>query len=132
MTQLTFKYTILYVNNVVETLKFYESAFGFNTKMLHESEGYGELDTGFTTLSFSSFDLMKELGKQPSDARTMGPNFEIAFETPDVAAALSRAIKAGATLEQDTEDMPWGQTVAYVRDINGFLVEFCTPMANEA
>jgi lactoylglutathione lyase len=24
--------------------------------------------------------------------------------------------------------MPWGQTVAYVRDNNGFLVELCTPM----
>jgi len=25
--------------------------------------------------------------------------------------------------------MPWGQTIAYVADINGFLVELCTPMA---
>jgi len=23
--------------------------------------------------------------------------------------------------------MPWGQTIAYVADINGFLVELCTP-----
>ena len=27
------------------------------------------------------------------------------------------------------EVMPWGQTIAYVADINGFLVELCTPMA---
>ncbi|TXT41687.1 MAG: hypothetical protein FD135_14 [Comamonadaceae bacterium] len=26
------------------------------------------------------------------------------------------------------ETMPWGQTIAYVADINGFLVELCTPM----
>jgi uncharacterized glyoxalase superfamily protein PhnB len=130
MPQLTFRYTILYVNNVAETLKFYESAFGFKTKMLHESADYGELDTGFTTLSFSSFELMKELGKQPSDAKNIGPNFEIAFETSDVSGALSQAIAAGATLQQETEDMPWGQTIAYVRDINGFLVELCTPMTN--
>ena len=25
--------------------------------------------------------------------------------------------------------MPWGQTIAYVADINGFLVELCTPVA---
>lgn len=24
--------------------------------------------------------------------------------------------------------MPWGQTIAYVADINGFLVELCTAM----
>jgi lactoylglutathione lyase len=23
---------------------------------------------------------------------------------------------------------PWGQTVAYVRDLDGHLVELCTPM----
>lgn len=126
MAQLTFKHTILYVSNVSETLKFYESAFGFKTKMLHESEDYGELDTGNMTLSFSSFELMRELGKQPSDAKTMGPSFEIAFETDDVATALKQALAAGATLEQDTEDMPWGQTIAYVKDINGFLVEICS------
>lgn len=126
MAQLIFKYTILYVSNVSETLKFYESAFGFKTKMLHESEEYGELDTGNTTLSFSSFELMRELGKQPSDAKTMGPCFEIAFETDDVVTALKHALAAGATLEQDTEDIPWGQTIAYVKDINGFLVEICS------
>jgi hypothetical protein len=26
------------------------------------------------------------------------------------------------------EVMPWGQTIAYVADINGFLVALCTPM----
>ncbi|MDR7307276.1 hypothetical protein J2X15_002563 [Rhodoferax saidenbachensis] len=26
------------------------------------------------------------------------------------------------------EVMPWGQTIAYVADSNGFLVELCTPM----
>jgi hypothetical protein len=29
---------------------------------------------------------------------------------------------------QPPEQMPWGQTVAYVADLDGFLVELCTPM----
>jgi lactoylglutathione lyase len=128
MADLTFKYTILYVSNVAETLKFYESAFGFKTKMLHESGDYGELNTGSTTLSFSSLTLMKELGKQPAEVRSSGASFEIALETADVSAALSQAIKAGAELVSGTEDMPWGQTIAYIRDMNGFLIELCTPV----
>ena len=123
-----FKYTILYVNNVVDTLNFYQQAFGFKTKMLHESAEYGELDTGETTLSFSSFELMKELGKNPSATKINSPAFEIALETENVPEALSKAIAAGATLVQETSDMPWGQTIAYVSDINGFLVELCTPI----
>jgi hypothetical protein len=27
------------------------------------------------------------------------------------------------------DEKPWGQVVAYVRDLNGYLVEICTPMA---
>ncbi|MDD2713964.1 MAG: hypothetical protein PHU77_13690 [Simplicispira sp.] len=40
-----------------------------------------------------------------------------------------RALAAGAAPMRQAEVMPWGQTIAYVADINGFLVELCTPMA---
>ena len=131
MEPLKFKYTILYVKSVTDTLKFYEAAFGLNQAMLHESGDYGELDTGNTTLSFSSLKLMTDLGKNPAEANTGNPSFEIAFETNDVPSALSQALEAGATLVQAAEDMPWGQTTAYVTDNNGFLVELCTPMATQ-
>jgi len=126
---LKFKYTILYVDDVVETFRFYEKAFGLTKKMLHESGEYGELDTGNTTLSFSSLKLMKELGKNPAKANLTAPTFEIAFETDNVSLALSNALEAGAVLVQDATDMPWGQTIAYVIENNGFLVEICTPIS---
>lgn len=125
---LKFRYTILYVENVQDTLNFYHKAFGFQQSMLHESGDYGELDTGSTTLSFSAFSLMKELGKDPITANRDRPSFEIALETQDVPTALANALDAGATLVQGTEDMPWGQTIAYVNDPNGFLIELCSPM----
>jgi len=125
---LKFRYTILYVDNVSDTLSFYKAAFGIETAMLHESEDYGELDTGNTKLSFSSLELMKELGKNPTQTNPNTPSFEIAFETHDVAAALNRALNAGASLVQDAEEMPWGQTTAYITDKNGFLIELCTPI----
>jgi uncharacterized glyoxalase superfamily protein PhnB len=40
----------------------------------------------------------------------------------------AQALKAGATSLSEPSAKPWGQTVAYVRDNNGFLVELCTPM----
>ena len=121
-----FRYTILYVADVAVTLEFYERAFGIKQKMIHDSGDYGELATGDTKLSFSSKSLMETLGKSPGDVDPAAPIFEIAFETDNVASALKRAVDAGATLVQDVEEMPWGQTTAYVRDNNGFLVELCT------
>jgi lactoylglutathione lyase len=129
MNDLTFKYTILYVKNVIETLTFFEAAFGFKQAMLHESGDYAELDTGNTTLSFSSIALMTTMGKNPGKVDSTSPTFELAFQTEDVAGALTKAIEAGATLVQNVEEMPWGQSTAYVTDNNGFLIELCTPIA---
>lgn len=123
-----FKYTIIYVDDVQKSLAFYTNAFGFKTHFLHESGDYGELDTGATTLSFSSRRLMAELGKNTSRANAASPAFEIAFTTHDVAAAVQRAVAAGAKLLQKPEQMPWGQTVAYVSELNDILVEICTPV----
>jgi len=121
----------LYVDDVSETLDFYENAFSLEKAMLHESKEYGELCTGSTTLSFSSIKLMKELGKNAAKPNTHTHSFEIAFETDDVKTALSKALQAGALLVQEAKDMPWGQTVAYVTDNNGFLIEICTPVATQ-
>jgi len=79
-------------------------------------------------LAFSSLNLMRQLGKHPGMADPKQPVFEIAFETDNVAASLAQAVAAGATLIKDTELMPWGQTISYVSDLNGFLIEICSPV----
>lgn len=115
-----FRYTILYVEDVAATLAFYQLAFGFKLKMLHESGDYGELQTGETLLAFSSFNLMQQLGKSPQSADPKQPVFELALETEDVASSLTQAAAAGAIVVKQPEVMPWGQTIAYVADPNGF------------
>ncbi|MDA8453223.1 VOC family protein [Acidovorax sp. GBBC 3334] len=123
-----FAYTILYVQDVPQTIAFYEAAFGLQRRFVHESGDYGEMETGGTALAFSSHQLMQQLGKNPQRASADAPSFEIAFTTEDVTAAVQRAVDAGARLVQDPHQMPWGQTVAYVADGNGVLVELCTPV----
>lgn len=125
---MSFAYTILYVEDVPASLAFYQAAFACELKFLHESHDFGELATGSTALAFSSRRLMTELHKNPQRPQAQAPCFEIAFTTDDVAATQARAIAAGASLIQAPQEMPWGQTVAYVADPDGFLVEICTPM----
>lgn len=122
------KYAILYVEDVTRSIEFYEQVFGLHRTMIHESGDYGELNTGATTLSFSSRRLMTELGKSPGIPDPASPIFEIAFETHDVATALEKARSAGATVVQEVREEAWGQTTAYVVDNNGYLVEICSPV----
>ena len=124
-----FGYTILYVKDVEKTVAFYESAFGLKRKFVHES-GYGEMDTGETKLAFASVELATSNGVPfvPANPEGPSPAVEVAFVTDDVQAAFAVAVKAGAVTVAEPKQKPWGQTVGYVRDLNGFLVNFVPPM----
>ena len=127
-----FAYTILYVPDVGRSLDFYESAFGLKRRSLHESGMYGELETGSTTLSFAAEPLAQSNipgGFQPASLTRQPAAYEVGFTTSDVPAAYERALAAGALAVAAPKPKPWGQVVAYVRDLDGHLVELCTPMA---
>ena len=125
-----FGYTILYVDDVTSTLDFYGKAFGLATRYVHESGSYGELETGATALAFVSHALLRQIGKTPQPPALDKPTSEIALVTDDVATATTRALAAGAKLVSEPKEMPWGQTISYVGDPNGFLVELCTPVTH--
>ena len=126
-----FGYTIIYVDDPARSLAFYEQAFGMSRRFLHESGQYGELDTGETSLAFVSIKLATANfpeGVQEIDAQAKPLPMEIALVTPDVHAAYNKAVKAGAVGFVEPATKPWGQVVAYVRDLDGTLVELCSPM----
>jgi len=121
-----FGYTVIYVDDVAATIAFYEQAFGQKRGMVAGDE-FGELATGETKLSFAAKKMLHGPGQFASpESKVLG--VEVAFTTGDVAAAYDKALAAGAKSVSKPAQMPWGQTVAYVRDNNGFLVELCTPM----
>ena len=123
-------YTILYVKDVPRSVAFYEDAFGLNRRFVHEAGMYAEMDTGGTTLSFAAYGLAKSnlpCGFQENNPSRPPAGFEIAFITDDVQAAFDRALDAGATTVSAPATKPWGQTVAFVRDKDGIVVELCTP-----
>lgn len=126
-------YVILYVKDVSSSLAFYEKAFGLSRRFYTDDNGkaYGELETGAARLAFASLALATEHLKQQVVAAS--PNqppqgFEVALTTSDVSALYARAIEAGAMAVSEPATKPWGQTVAYLRDKDGHLVELCTPL----
>ena len=128
---LRFGYTIAYVADVAASLGFFERAFGLTRRFLHESGGYGELETGATTLSFAQHDTAREnLGRDyvAADRSEQPLGIEVGLLTDDVPAACERALREGATLLKPPVIKPWGQTVAYLRCPDGTLVELCTPV----
>ena len=133
MGQLAFRTTGFFVEDVPATLDFYRKAFGMKERYLHPSQGYGELETGDTLLSFVGKQFIADTdllgGAQVVFPRKGEPTIgaQIAFVTEDIHADWQRAVEAGATILKPPEAKPWGQTAGYLLDMNGVVVELCTP-----
>lgn len=126
-----FGYTILYVSDVTKSIEFYENAFGFERKFITPDNDYGELNTGETTLSFASKELADsnlKSGFLESNLANQPFGIEVGLITDNVTETIEKALNAGATITEEPKQKPWGQTVAYIRDIDGFLIEICTAM----
>lgn len=121
-------YVILYADDVSATVSFYQRAFGLDTRFVQPSGDYAEMETGATALGIVSRDFVA--GHLRGAAGKRGaPSAEIGIVVEDVAAAVERAVGAGAEPLSEPAEMPWGQTIAYVADPNGFPVELCSAMS---
>lgn len=129
MSSIRFGYTIVYVPDVRAALAFYTGAFGFEPGFVTPDGSYGELATGETTLAFASEALGASHFDQGFQRHALAApplGTELAFVTDNVEATVASAIDAGAHLLVAAEVKPWGQTVGWVRDPHGVLIEICT------
>ena len=125
-------WVIVYVGDVERALTFYERAFALTRKFIAPDASFGELGTGSTTLAFASEalgDSHFEGGFQRGAPDAPPYNVEIALVFDDVTSAFEHAVGAGAAALSPPALKPWGQTVAYVRDPFGTLVELASPLA---
>lgn len=123
-------YTLIYVADVTAAVTFYESAFGLQRRFIHESGLYAEMETGETTLGFVAETMaeMNGLAIRPNSQRDLPAGIEICLVTDAPESAYEQAVDAGALAVKAVEEKPWGQRVGYVRDLNGCLVEICSPI----
>jgi len=128
-----YAYTILYVEDVEKTMKFYQNTFHFKQKMLTPENDYGEITSGETTIAFANLELGNsnfEKGFLTSNKNNKPFGIELAFTTSDVEELIDKALENGAERLTETVLKPLGQTVGCVRDINGFIIEICSPIGS--
>ncbi len=135
--------TVIYVDDVPAAVDFYQRAFGIGVKFVDldvqlpnrrsaAKYQFAELATDGGPLQLATHALGSLLlpgYTRPMDGRPAG--VEIAFFTDDVQAAFDRAVEAGATVVAQPKVMPWGQTVSYVRSLEGTFVGICSPPSAE-
>ena len=121
-----FTHITIYVKDIQQSLAFYKEAFGLETRFVHESGQYAELETGAVRIGLASENIAEmTLNGQyrPNSLADLPGGFVISLTAEDVPAAFAQATAAGATAVVEPFTQPWGQEIAYVRDIDGVLVE---------
>jgi lactoylglutathione lyase len=124
-------YTIIYVPNVKQAVEFYERCFGLTRRPMSDDTEFAELETGATALSFAAESLITSLvgNFQRNSLQAAPAGIEIVFIADDVQAAFDKAVQKGAVAVSKPEIKPWGQTVSYVRDLNGVLIEIASEIS---
>ena len=122
-------WVIVYVADVGEVVDFYERSFGLSRRFVVDT--YGELETGATTLAFAALELADsnvDGGVQQPTADHRPFNVELALVFDDVPAAFDHAVASGCTALAEPAVKPHGQTVGWVRDPFGTLIEIASPI----
>jgi lactoylglutathione lyase len=115
-------YVVLIVDDLDRALRFYTECLGL--RLGHRSGDYAQLDTGRTRLALYSRNAMAKtlrISLEPPAANA--PGFEIGFKVADVDGAFAEVVAGGALPVAAPTDRFWGQRTAYVRDLDGHLVE---------
>ncbi len=84
--------------------------------------------SGSATRALVKASLLGEINYRRNRPDTEPIGAQPAFIVDDLDSAIAKAVAAGAVLITAPDAKPWGQTLAFVRDINGVLVELCTPL----
>ncbi|HEX6049102.1 MAG TPA: VOC family protein [Gemmatimonadaceae bacterium] len=126
-------HAVVYVDDgtVPAVLEFYERAFGLTRRFYDATYQYAELVSGPATVAIAAHAAGELM--MPGAYRSPGPgsrvvNTELAFTLADVQGAFDRAVAAGAEPITAPYAVPWGQTVAYVRSVEGTIIGLCTPL----
>lgn len=114
-------FPILYVARTERSLAFYE-ALGFHAVYRFPPDGeadYLALERGGDRLGITRAEA---LGTPAGVARGTEPAGELFVYVDDLAAALDRVGRVDGVTERPPQAMPWGETIAHVRDPDGHRV----------
>jgi len=123
-------WVIVYVPDVEAAIGFYERTFWLRRSIVSPDAIFCDLYICETRLSFATEELggshFEQGFRRPSPDQPF--NIEVALVFDDVEAAFAQALDNGASALTEPHRTPWGQTIAYVRDPFGTLLELATPV----
>ena len=118
---------IVAVEDLPRSLAFYRTVTMWAVPV--ETPVYAELRSpnGFRLGLYDRRGFGRNIGRVPEPIAGPVATTELYLIVDDIAASMTRARDAGASLLDDARDRPWGDHVGYVADPDGYVVAFARP-----
>ena len=121
--------TRIITDDVDALVAFYETATGITAERLHPM--FAELRTPSGTLAIASTATVPLLGDNAAEARA-NRSVTLDFLVDDVDATYKALQDVVEVFVNEPTDMPWGNRSLLVRDPDGNLINFFTPISEAA
>ncbi|GAC55114.1 VOC family protein [Gordonia amicalis] len=121
--------TRIFTDDVDALIAFYEAATGLTAARLHPM--FAELRTPSGTLAIADTATVPLLGDGAAQARA-NRSVALDFRVDDVDAVYAVLRDVVTVFVNEPTNMPWGNRSLLVRDPDGTLVNFFTPVGDEA
>ena len=121
--------TRIFTDDVDRLVTFYEHATGIAAARLHPM--FAELRTPTGTLAIASTATLPLLGDDVAEARA-NRSIALDFLVDDVDATYRALGDVVEGFVGEPTDMPWGNRSLLVRDPDGTLINFFTPISADA
>ncbi|WP_114854564.1 glyoxalase/bleomycin resistance/extradiol dioxygenase family protein [Brachybacterium sp. YJGR34] len=121
--------TRIITDDVDALVAFYEAATGITAQRLHPM--FAELRTPSGTLAIASSATVPLLGDGAAEAHA-NRSVTLDFLVDDVDATYEALLNVVDVFVNQPTDMPWGNRSLLVRDPDGTLLNFFTPISGEA
>lgn len=121
--------TRIFTDDLDALVTFYEKATGIGAARLHPL--FAEVRTPTGTLAIAGSETARLLGNEVAEARA-NRSVTLDFLVDDVDATYQALRDVVDAFVNEPTDMPWGNRSLLVRDPDGNLINFFTPMSEAA
>jgi catechol 2,3-dioxygenase-like lactoylglutathione lyase family enzyme len=120
----------LFVDDLDESIRFYETALGF--RLARREAEYASLELGGAVLGLGAVAKLPPDGEGPGFTRARlagvrGAGVEIVLEVPDLDATLYAVERAGQHVVEPPRDRPWGLRDFRITDPDGYYLRITQP-----
>lgn len=120
----------LRVANFSEAFDFYTNSLELEVKIHDEKNKFAELQLGDLKIALLTDDTLESMCGKSQLAKSGLSNIVIAVEVDDISEKYNQ-LKDKVKFIEKPKTTPWGQKVAYFKDIEGYVWEISEPFGEE-